>query len=255
MAQPSKSPKNPGAADKTLIVLRAALEHSRFTDIVEASGLAKSSVHRLLQSLVDYEFVTVNEEGNYLAGPAAMALASHAFKNIDISERAQPFMRELARKVKCQVHVGARARNEAVYVAIEESEMPYRIPSDIGDRLPLHSTSIGKCLLAAQSDETVRKYIADVGLPRKTPRTISTANALFAELYQVRDCGYAVDDEENVPGIRCVAVPIRNHMGRVDHAMSITTLALEKTMDEVIELVPFVVETAAKISRSLGSWD
>ena len=71
----------------------------------------------------------------------------------------------------------------------------------------------------------------------------------------MRDCGYAVDDEENVPGIRCVAVPIRNHMGRVDHAMSITTLALEKTMDEVIELVPFVVETAAKISRSLGAWD
>ncbi|EPD27017.1 IclR family transcriptional regulator [Actinotignum sp. GS-2025f] len=245
--------QSPSAADKTLIVLQAALQHPRFTDIVNATGLAKSSVHRLLQTLVKYEFIAVSPDGNYYAGPAALSLAATAFERIDISQQTKPYIQQLAREVGCQVHIGARNGKDAVYVAIQETDTPYRIPSRIGDRLPLHSTSIGKCFLADEEDEAIIRYVAEMQLPKHTPRTISTTAELIKEIDTVRDRGFAIDDEENVPGIRCVAVPIRNHLGRVNHALSITTLTLEKSMDEVIALVPQVKQTAAKISRSLGA--
>lgn len=244
--------EKPTAADKTLIVLKAALEHERFTDIVEASGLAKSSVHRILKALVDYEFIAVSSRGNYYAGAAVLSLAGRAFRQIDISERTRPLIKHLAHEVNCQVHIGARNGKEAIYVAIQECDTPYRIPSRIGDRLPLHSTAIGKCFLAQESDETITKYVTELGLFEHTPHTITCVADLIEEIHEVRNLGWSKDDEENLPGIRCLALPIHNHLGIVSHAISITTLSLEKTMTEVINLAPKVQETAEEISRSLG---
>lgn len=242
----------PTAADKTLIVLRSALSYPRFTDIVSSTGLAKSSVHRLLQTLIKHEFLTLGTNGNYYAGPAVLSLAGNAFKQIDISEKAKPFISKLAKDINCQVHIGARNGKEAIYVTIQECDTPYRIPSRIGDKLPLHSTAIGKCFLAQEENTFIAKYVRETGLAEHTPRTITSYGKLLTEIQEVRNLGWAKDDEENVPGIRCIALPIYNHLGTVSHAVSITTLSLEKSMSEVIELVPAVKEVADNISRQLG---
>ncbi|NIH71065.1 MULTISPECIES: IclR family transcriptional regulator [Auritidibacter] len=237
------------ATDKTLMVLRSAITHRRFTDIVEDTGLAKATVHRILQKLLSYGFLTFDEQ--YFPGPAMLSMASEAFDAIDISAVATPVIHRLAHETGFTVHVGARNDNEAIYVAIDNGRMPYRLPSHVGDRLSLHSTSIGKVLLATSSPEYVADYADHPGLNAKTPRTITNLTALTKELDRVREQGYALDDEENVPGIRCVGAPVTNYLGQVSHAVSVTTLAMENV--NMHGLADEVVRAATEISYRLGS--
>ena len=112
------------AADKTLIVLQAAIEHERFSDIVTATGFAKATVHRILQTLLDYEFVYLASDGTYAPGVTSLRLASRAFNSIDISEVANPVLTQLAEETGYTVHVGALNVNEAIYVAKRQGPTP-----------------------------------------------------------------------------------------------------------------------------------
>lgn len=241
------------AAEKTVIILKAAIENRRFTDIVNESGLSKTTVHRILQTLIDYGFVTVTSEGEYIPGPATLTLAGHAFEIIDIAKIATPFIEELAQETGYTVHIGALNGTEAIYVAIENGKTPYRIPSKIGDRLALHSTAIGKILLADFSHRAIENYVKDPGLTPKTPNTHLTLESVLKDLEAIRERGYSFDDEENVPGIRCIGAPIRNHTGKVTHALSVTSLALENSIADIEKLAPLAQATAEKISHALGA--
>ena len=98
------------ASEKTLLVLEAALSHSRFTEVVETTGLAKATTHRILGTLVDRQFVTLDTDGNYLPGPKILSLASMALQRIDISAIARPFVDELVAKSHCTVARSPRCR-------------------------------------------------------------------------------------------------------------------------------------------------
>ncbi|KMY23796.1 IclR family transcriptional regulator [Actinobaculum suis] len=241
------------AADKTLMVLIAAMQESRFTDIVTATGLSKSTVHRLLQTLLNYGFVTLTADGEYLPGPSALRMAGTAFESIDISKIALPFMEELSAATGYTIHLGALNGTEAIYIAIVNGDAPYRIPSGIGDRLALHSTSIGKSLLTGFSERALRRYLRDPGLSPKTPNTHTDAQALRTDLQAIRERGYSYDDEENVPGIRCIGAPIRSHTGQITHGLSLTSLAMENSLADLEKLAPQVIATAQKISTALGA--
>lgn len=241
------------AADKTLIVLQAAIGNRRFSDIVQETGFAKATVHRLLRTLLNYGFVVVTDDGEYIAGPEALRLAALAFNEIDISKIAAPFIAELSAETGYTVHVGALNRYEAVYVAKSAGSAPYLIPSGIGERLHLHSTSIGKCLLAGMTPSEAEAAISGSGLVPRTPNTITTMAALREELRRVVAKGYSIDDEENVPGLRCVGAPIVDHSGRVAFGVSMTSLAMENSLAAVENYAEAVVATADKISRALGA--
>lgn len=240
------------ASDKTLVVLEAVLIHPRFTDVVSATGLAKASVHRIIQTLVEHGFITVGMDGHYLPGPKALAIAGRAFEHIDISSLAMPVIDELVEATECTVHVGALNGHEAIYVARRDSNKPYRMPSRVGKSILLHSTGIGKVMLAEFSTAQVEQYIAQSGLASRTPHTISTRKGLFAELDRVRDQGFATDDEENEPGIRCVAAGIRDHTGVTSYGLSISTLTLEHSLDQIRAHAPLALRAAADISTALG---
>src|SRR6187551_769413 len=95
------------ASEKTLLVLEAVLDHPRFSDVVEATGLAKATAHRILATLAESEFITVSPEGTYLPGPKILALAGRALQRIDISAIAQPFIDALVERSHCTIHLGA----------------------------------------------------------------------------------------------------------------------------------------------------
>ncbi|MDK4319178.1 MAG: IclR family transcriptional regulator [Corynebacterium propinquum] len=241
------------AADKTLIVLQAAIEHERFSDIVTATGFAKATVHRILQTLLDYEFVYLASDGTYAPGVTSLRLASRAFNSIDISEVANPVLTQLAEETGYTVHVGALNVNEAIYVAKRQGPTPYEIPSTIGKRLPLHSTTIGKCLLADMDTSQLASVVKQAGLAPLTPNTITTPEDLDQEIAVVRTRGYSFDDEENVPGIRCIGAPIFDHSGKATYGISLTSLAMENTLKQIERFAPLVTEAAAEISHNLGA--
>lgn len=240
------------ASEKTLLLLEAALNHSRFTEVVEATGLTKATVHRILSTLVDRQFVTVDDDGSYLPGPKILSLAGRALERIDISAIARPFVDELVVKSRCTVHLGVVNGDEIIYLIRADSDKPYVMPSRVGLAIPMHSTGIGKVVLAARADDEMEPFVARAGLPPRTDRTVTSLGGLRAEIGRVRRLGYALDLEENVPGLGCVAAPIRDLTGTVKYGISISTLTLEHTYQEIEAMAPMAVETADKISAALG---
>lgn len=252
--------ENPGAeqgtalsaSEKTLLVLEAAMTHARFTDVVEATGLAKATVHRILATLADRGFVATGSDGGYLPGPKILSLAGLALQRIDISAICQPFVDELVDRVKCTIHVGAANGDEIVYLIRTDSDKPYKMPSRVGHAIPMHSSGIGKVVLSDYSDDALARFVARAGLPRRTEHTLTTLEDLRAELAHVRKVGYALDREENVPGVACVAAPVRDHTGTVKYGLSISTLTLEHTLDQIEAMAPEAVAAAGRISAALG---
>lgn len=240
------------ASEKTLLVLEAALTHSRFTEVVDATGLAKATTHRILGTLVEHQFITVDGDGSYLPGPKILSLAGLALQRIDISAIARPFVDELVVKSGCTVHLGAVNGDEIIYLIRADSDKPYVMPSRVGLAIPMHSTGIGKVVLADRADEELERFVARAGLPSRTEHTITTLGGLRTEINSVRRLGYALDREENVPGLGCVAAPIRDHTGTVKYGVSISTLTLEHTYQEIEAMASLATETADKISAALG---
>ena len=240
------------ASEKTLLVLEAALNHSRFTEVVEATGLAKATTHRILATLMDSGFITVGPDGSYLPGPKILSLAGRALQRIDISAIAQPFVDELVDKVHCTVHVGVVNGDEIVYLIRSDSDKPYQMPSRVGHAIPMHSSGIGKVVLSGYTDEGLERFVARAGLPRRTEHTLTSIEDLRSEIETVRHVGYALDREENVPGVGCVAAPIRDHTGTIKYGLSISTLTLEHTVEQIEAMSVLAVATADKISAALG---
>ncbi len=241
-----------GASEKTLLVLEAALTHSRFSEVVEATGLAKATTHRIVGTLVDSQFVTVDAEGNYLPGPKILSLAGMALQRIDISAIARPFIDELVAVTHCTIHLGVVNGDEIIYLVRADSDRPYLMPSRVGLSIPMHSTGIGKVVLSSRDDDELERFVARAGLPARTEHTITTLTGLRSEIADVRRLGYALDREENVPGLGCVAAPIRDHTGTVKYGISISTLLIEHTVAEIEAMSGLAIGTAAKISAALG---
>jgi DNA-binding IclR family transcriptional regulator len=240
------------AVEKTLAVLEALADHTRITDIARVTGLPKSTVHRLLHTMVDRGFATPTTDGGYLTGPRVLALAGKVLRPLDTVERARPFLRALQESTACTVHLAVLFGDELVYVDKIEADKPYRMASRLGMSLPTHSTAIGKAVLASMPTAELDAHIARVGLPPRTPRTITSSSRLKSQLARVRRSRFALDDEENELGVRCVGAAVRDHTGAVIGGLSASALAMEHSLQELIALGPRVLGAADEVSAALG---
>lgn len=243
----------PSASKRTLDVLEAAVMNERFTDIVDEAGLPKSTVHRLLGLLVEAEFITGDAELGYRAGRRFMTLAGRALSDLDIAALAQPIVDELVADVDCTVHVGAVTGDDMVYIIRTDSSKPYRMRSRVGLSIPMHSTGMGKAVLAHRSADDVRGYAERTGLPRRTDTTLTEIDPLLEELAGVRARGYALDLGENEVGTVCVSAPIFNHRGEPAYGISISSIAVEHPDTSIERFAPQAVAAATEISQLLGA--
>ncbi|MBF4992746.1 IclR family transcriptional regulator [Arthrobacter gandavensis] len=241
-----------GASEKTLRVLEAAINYARFTDIVEETKLAKATVHRILGTLVEQKFIAGDSEHGYRPGPRFIGIAGRAISQLDNSALAEPIVDALVREVDCTIHVGVVNGFEMVYVIRKDSSKPYRMASRVGLSMPMHSSGMGKTVLASWPAEEVDRLIAEVGLPARTERTITDPRQLHEELAGIRQRGYALDLGENENGTVCVSAPIRDHLGRVTHGLSISSIALEHPGSSIEQFAPQAIAAADAISQALG---
>lgn len=241
-----------GSIDKALTVLEALAEHHRVTDIAAGTGLPKSTVHRILQSLVGWGFARTDGSGGYLPGPRILTLAGRVMNRFDPAQHADSALQYLRDQTGFTVHFAVRNGDEAVYARKLEGLRPYQMASRVGMSLLLHSTSIGKAILAQLRDEDVTVITSRTGLERRTQHTITGLDALLGHLAEVRRRGYAIDDEENEAGIRCVGAPVFDHTGTVMGGISVSGLAFEVAPDDAT-LGPQVVTAAREVSLALGA--
>jgi len=159
---------------------------------------------------------------------------------------ARPFIHELAERTGQVVHLVVLDQQDVVYLDKVGGAFADTLPSRVGGRLPAHCTAAGKALLAHSPLATVSEYLA-TGLRRRTDASLATPAALQAALASIRDSGYATDRDEAVPGVACVAAPIRNF----DQVVAAVSVCGPRDQMRAKDLPPLVMWTAAEISRSL----
>lgn len=193
---------------------------------------------------------------DYFLGFRLVELGQAVLNRIDFRKEAEPFLNNLADNVQETVHLAQLDDGKIVYLdKVEKIDVPsgLRMASRIGARNYAHSSALGKVLLAFAAESKLEEIFKQKGLPKLTENTIANLNQLQAHLSQVQYKGYAVDDEENEKGIRCVAAPVKDYTGEVIAAISISGPTVRMTMERIDrELTPRVVSTADKISQKLG---
>ncbi len=220
-------------------------------------NLPKGTIHRLLSSLLYFGYVRQDlKTRNYFLGFKLVELGNLLLGQLDLRKEAEPFLRDLAKGTKETVHMVVMDRDEVVYiekVEFEQNPGGLRMASRIGLRNPIHSCAVGKVLLADFSDEALDHFLRGKNLLRRTENTMTDPVQLREHLKLVKKQGFAIDDEENERGIRCIAAPICNEVGRVVAAISISGPAFRVTKKVIQEsLKKDVMETAFKISQRLG---
>ena len=216
------------------------------------AGLAKSTTHRLLASLVQLGYARQDSvTGHYRLTLKMFELSSGIVNSMDIMGVAKLHLERLAQRTGEAVHLVIRDARDIVYIYKTESG-PSRMSSRVGLRSPLYCTGVGKAILSTLPRAEVEE-IWRQSQPRKlTEHTITDLNGLLSQLAQVRTRGYAIDDEENEPGIRCVALAIPGPGGRADSAFSISGMAPYMTPDRVGRIAQLALETRADILHDLG---
>jgi len=217
----------------------------------------KGTTHRFLSSLSYFGYVRQDPKTrNYFLGLKLVELGQLLLSQLDHRKEAEQFLKDLAEKTKETVHMAFLDRDEIVYidkVEIDHNPSGLRMASRVGLRNPAHSCAMGKVLLSYLPEEEVDRVIEEKGLVKRTEHTITDPHQLKKQLNLVRTQGYAVDDEENEMGIRCVAAPLYNEIGKVVAAISISAPAFRVTKKVIQEsLKKEVTETAMKISQRLG---
>jgi IclR family acetate operon transcriptional repressor len=241
---------------KALQVLIALGDEHRpltLTEICHLVRLPKTTVFRYLQTLAHCGFVTHNrQEDMYQLGARLFELGQLAGQQLRIRDVALPVMATLRDRFNETVNLGILDGYDVVYVEMVESHHTLRMQATLGSRDPAFSTALGKAMLAFL-DEPAR-HLPTRLMPR-TVFTLHTRASVLQSLETVRQQGYALDDQENEDGARCVGAPIFEYPGRVAAAISVSAPASRLGRDQVATVAQAVREAAAAISRQLGHVD
>lgn len=243
-------------ADRVIAVLTELAEHPLGVTLDELAGILNSSkptVHRALATLRRAGLADLVERGVYVLGDEYLRLA---FRNLDgrpETARVQPLLEELAATYGETAHYAVLAGAEIVYRAkMDPPQGAVRLTSVIGGRNGANSTAVGKALLAdaLTTRNAVEDWFGVFPLARKTANTITSADALLAELAATRRRGYAIDDQENEVGINCVAIPVYlDGSAAPSGAVSLSAVAFRCPLPQLVDAVPAIREA---IARHLG---
>ncbi len=223
------------------------------TDIARALGLHKSTTASLVYTLEANGFLNQNPETRkYRLGLKLVERAFAMLDQVEIRQIAYPHLNELRNQWNETVNLGILDGPDMVYVERMLGTKALGMRSEVGRRAPAHATALGKAILSCLSLSEARSFVDRYGLPSITPKTITDPDAFFIELDKTRERGYAIDDEENEIGGRCVAVPIFDHTGQAIAAVSVSAPTTRLPREDVPRVGAQVRETAKAISRGLG---
>jgi IclR family transcriptional regulator, acetate operon repressor len=221
-------------------------------EIARGIKIPYSTAFNLLNTMESHGYVRKDDgTGKYYIGLKLLSLGSIPLNDIGLRDTASPVLEELVRQTGLTAHLAILDRGEAVYIDRKESAGYVKINSWIGKRNFVHTSAVGKALIAYRPPEEIEK-IWKQGLPKRTGHTITALKRLKAELSEVIHLGYAVDREEDELGGRCVAAPIFGATGGVIAAVGISGIASQVPDERLPKLGELIRSRAMEISRRLG---
>jgi IclR family acetate operon transcriptional repressor len=250
--QPPRVLQSVDGALEILEVLAGAGSGMTLADIAAEAKRPKASVYRVLQTFVRRGYARAVGSGVYAPGPTILSLAGRMRADLGLVQLAGPILRRLEDVTRETIHLGLYTGSGAIYIEKIEARDFFAVQSYVGMSMKLHCTAIGKCILANLPAEERRRLLGGGRLERATPNTLTAPSVLDEELRTVLANGYAIDDEENHVGIRCVGAPIFRADGTVLGGVSVTSPAFRFTVEDAIALAPRVRDVAQAISSTMG---
>jgi IclR family acetate operon transcriptional repressor len=221
--------------------------------LTQETGLPKPTLHRMLQQLEGAELLVRQADGRHFGtGARLRRLAEDLLLNATQHGARHAVLRALAEELGESCNVTALSGNEVVYLDRVETTAPLRIFLHPGSRVPVHASASGKMLLSQMTSGQRRKLLAHAPLPRHTPGTITDLEALEAQLVEIGRNGYAVDDEEFLEGLVCVAVLVPSSRGRSNLCVAVQGPAVRISPRHAPDLLP-ALERAAKAIADIDS--
>lgn len=243
------------ALDRGLILLIALAKEGKIslTELAKKVDMPPSSVHRLLNTLQKHEFAEFdNATQDWMVGVEAFRIGNSFEARTNLIETARNTMQGLMQDTGETANLAIASNGNIIFVNQIETNHPIRAFFPPGTRSYMHSSGIGKALLADFSIEEVQKILADKGLPSFTPKTLTTVETMFADLEIIRKRGWSLDDEERYNGMRCVAATIYNSLSKPIAGISVSGPSLRFSDDRIAELGPKVRQAADEVTRLIG---
>ncbi|WP_026783545.1 IclR family transcriptional regulator [Pleomorphomonas koreensis] len=244
------------AVERALNILELFSEQKvelNLAEISQMTGLHKSTLHSLLKTLQAQGYIEQTEANTpYRLGVKLLERGYLVQRSRDFIAVARPYIEKLAEGTGQTVHLGVLDGKSGVYVDKVEGTRSIIVYSRVGRRMPIHTTAIGKILLAYQASAIIEKTLDGYDFMASTENTITDCDTFRAALARVRSDGFAVDEQENVRGCRCAAVPVWGHDRKPVAAISISTVVENVSMDEFKLFIEQLKDIGASVSHDLG---
>ena len=250
----SKNPVQSAARIFQVLELLAENGEMGLMELSTALELHKSTVHRLLMSLIYMGYARQDETTQkYMLSYKIVNLAGKVLERTDVLQIAKPYMEHLSDISGETVHLVQREESNIIYLSkIEAKVGTIRMASHVGMMQPMYCTGVGKAILALLPEREVETIWKESSLEKKTDKTIADLKTMQDVLVKVRKDGYALDDEENETGVRCIAVSLRDYEKKAKYAFSISGPVSRMTKERVKELAAEMKKVQKDLEQELG---
>ncbi len=254
---PASRPAHVKSASRALDIIEGLAAEPNglaFTELARRQAIPKSSLHALLTVLTDRGYIELDtDRRTYGLGIRTWEIGQAWATQRSLVDLAIPVMERVVLDINETTQLAVLDGIENVYLAKVDCSHPIRLQSEVGKRLYAHATGLGKVLLAARGDGDLRARYADRSFPQVESSPIRSLDQLLKAIAGVRNLGFAVDDQEYTPGLRCVAVPVHGRDDQVVAAMSAAIPLMRAGPEQLANALRTIAAASIDLSRALGA--
>lgn len=222
------------------------------SELAQRTSMSKSTVFRIVQTMLGRGYVEKTLEGRYTIGPKMFDTLSYHINSLELQTEAKPYLAVLKRSLDLSAHLGILDGTYVSYIEKESADWGEEAYTEVGYRSPAYCSSMGKCLLACLSSAELEEVLYGYDFKAFTPNTFTSKAAFVKYLHQVRKQGWAMDNEEYEMGHCCIAAPVFNYRGDAIAAVGVSGTPESISEDRVEDVAQQVMLAAHRISEHMG---
>lgn len=235
-------------------ILNLFIDHTElsFQEVIELSGIPKTTAFRMLKSLEEMEFLEKGTDAKYRLGTLFLKFGHLVSMRLDVRKIAYPIMNEIHNDVKEAINLIVRDGNEAMYIEKVDTKQKVRLYTAIGRKSPLYAGACSRAILSFLPDAEIKEYLESIELKPFAMGTITDKEKLYESIVQARELGHTISHSELENYTSAIAAPIFDHKGEVIAALSIAGLETNYQGEKVEILVEKLKKATTEISKQLG---